>query len=273
MTKKIFLILGVALLAAVLVVAQTQGGQHNGNQNGNGQNHGNGQGQGQGQGQGNGQGQGQGQGGQNAKGPGYGFNGGMTSLLESLPFEAVDAQEEQGLRLMREEEKLARDVYTALFETWKEPIFQNISRSEQRHMDAIKTILNKYSLQDPVTVDTPGIFSDQNLQNLYFQLVQSGSVSLIEAMKVGALIEDLDIYDLKNALGQTDNQDIKILYQNLMKGSRNHLRSFGYQLNRLGATYAAQHLTQADVDGILNTPMERGLLDENGEQLYGSSGW
>ena len=197
----------------------------------------------------------------------------MMSLLASLPIEAVDTLEEQGLQLMREEEKLARDVYQALFDIWKTPIFQNISKSEGRHMEAVKTILEKYSLQDPVTVDTPGVFSDQNLQTLYYQLVQKGSVSLVEAMKVGAQIEELDISDLQKAISQTDNQDIKTLYQNLMKGSRNHLRSFGEQLKRLGATYTAQYLSQAELDGIINSPMERGLLDENGDLLYGPVGW
>lgn len=174
---------------------------------------------------------------------------------------------------MREEEKLARDVYLTLYEAWKLPIFRNIARSEQRHMDAVKVILDKYSLQDPIITDTIGVFTDQNIQYLYYQLIQAGGVSLVEALKVGATIEDLDIYDLKKFLRRADNVDIKTLYQNLMKGSRNHLRAFADQLNINGISYSAEYLTQKEVDDIINSPMERGILDENGDPLYGKNGW
>lgn len=234
---------------------------------------GNGQGNGMGNqyGMGNGNGQGNGQG--NRGGHGGGFNGGMASLLLSLPVETLSADEETGLVYMREEEKLARDVYLTLYNTWNTPIFHNIARSEQRHMDGIKVLLDKYNLQDPMTVDTVGIFSDPKLQTLYTDLVTAGSVSALEALKVGATIEDLDIFDLKRFLATADNSDVKTLYQNLMKGSRNHLRSFITLLTGYGESYTAQHLTQQEVDDILNTPHERGILDEDGNPLYGNTGW
>lgn len=207
------------------------------------------------------------------RGPKPGFNGGISALLKSLPRENVSPVERRGLSQMREEEKLARDVYLTLYEAWKLPIFRNIARSEQRHMDAVKVILDKYSLQDPIITDTIGVFTDQNIQYLYYQLIQAGGVSLVEALKVGATIEDLDIYDLKKFLRRADNVDIKTLYQNLMKGSRNHLRAFADQLNINGISYSAEYLTQKEVDDIINSPMERGILDENGDPLYGKNGW
>ena len=209
----------------------------------------------------------------NKQGPRSGFNGGIAALLINLPSEDVTEDEEQGLYQMREEEKLARDVYLTLYDAWEIPIFSNIACSEQRHMDAVGIILDKYGLQDPIIIDTIGVFVDQNIQTLYYQLIQAGSVSLIEALIVGTTIEDLDIFDLQNFLSETDNTDIKALYQNLMKGSRNHLRAFADQLNRNSISYSAQYLTQQEVEDILNSPRERGILDENGDPLYGNTGW
>lgn len=208
-----------------------------------------------------------------AQGNRSGFDGGIASLLINLPHEFVSVEEEQGLFLMREEEKLARDVYLALYDLWDLPIFNNIAASEQRHMDAVKVILDKYSLPDPVQIDIEGVFADQNLQSLYYQLVQAGSVSLADAIRIGATIEDLDLFDLIRLLESVDNSDIKTLYQNLMKGSRNHLRSFARQLHSYGLSYTAQYLSQEEVDAIIFSSMERGILDENGDSYFGDTGW
>ena len=35
----------------------------------------------------------------------------------------------------------------------------------------------------------------------------------------------------------------------------------------------AQYLTQQEIDDIIYSPMERGILDENGDPLYGNTGW
>jgi hypothetical protein len=219
-----------------------------------------------------GPGNGQGRGGIRGRGPGA-FNGGMDSLLLNLPPEDVSPEELDGLVRMREEEKLARDVYTTLHDLWNLPVFENIAGSEQRHMDAVKTILDKYNLADPIVNDAAGFFNDPVLLSLYNELINRGSLSVAEALGVGATIEDLDIFDLREFLGRVDSTDIAVLYQNLMKGSRNHLRSFAGLLEGFGIPYQPQYLTQAEVDEILASPMERGIVDENGDPLYGQTGW
>lgn len=230
-----------------------------------------------GQDMGNGNGQGNGQGNKYKKGkgngPGQGFNGGLEAYLLSLPKEKLSVQERKGLLHMREEEKLARDVYLSFSQMWGQRIFANIAQSEQRHMDAVKVLLDKYELKDPIKDDTIGVFSDPTLQGLYTDLVNQGSVSLIEALRVGATIEDLDIYDLQGFLNQADNKDVKTLYQNLLKGSRNHMRGFVPLLESMGEKYVAQYLTQEEVDEIAHSEMERGIYDENGEPLFGKYGW
>lgn len=179
--------------------------------------------------------------------------------ITNLPMQSLSAAEIGSLTFMREEEKLARDVYITMYDKWGLNIFSNISSSEQTHMDAILMLLNKYGLTDPVGSNAVGVFSDSALQILYNQLVAQGSVGILEAYKVGATIEDLDISDLKNALAEIDNQDIILVFDMLTKGSRNHLRSFYKNILNVGGTYLPQYITQAEFDAIINSAMETGF--------------
>lgn len=162
------------------------------------------------------------------------------------------------LMFMREEEKLARDVYITLFEQWEHPVFNNISGSEQRHMDSMKSKIDKYGLADPVTDDTVGVFQDGALATLYQELIGRGSISLVEALYVGAYIEELDIEDLQQAIEASTHDDVISAYENLMRGSRNHLRAFVGQIENLGIVYEAQLMDQDEVDEIVDSATERG---------------
>lgn len=182
---------------------------------------------------------------------------GIQAALETIDESPLSTTEKEGIIFMREEEKLARDVYNHLFETWNIPIFRNIARSEQTHMDTAAFILDRYGLQDPIGSDVPGVFQNPELQKLYDALTTAGDASLEAALAVGVEIEDLDIYDLGKQLAETDNDDLKIVYLNLEKGSRNHLRSFYSQLIRRQGTYEARHITSALFDRIIESNGER----------------
>lgn len=182
----------------------------------------------------------------------------LQAQINSLPTEPLSNAELTSLSFMREEEKLARDVYITLYNKWGVNIFTNISNSEQTHMDAILLLLNKYSLTDPVGSNAVGVFNNATLQNLYNQLVAQGNTSVLDAYKVGATIEDLDIFDLKTALTGIDNQDIRLVYDMLTKGSRNHMRSFYKNILNTGGAYIPQYITQAEFDAIINSAMETG---------------
>ena len=182
----------------------------------------------------------------------------MKQLIYQTPAGKLSEAEKDGILYMREEEKLARDVYQTLYEKWKLQIFSNIARSEQTHMDAVKLLIDKYGLEDPAEGKAIGEFTDQKLQDLYNKLVQDGSKSIENALKVGAAIEEIDIIDLKKHISETDKEDIKIVYENLMKGSRNHLRAFTSTLSTYGVVYEPQYLSKDEYEQIINSPMEKG---------------
>jgi hypothetical protein len=191
--------------------------------------------------------------------------------IAALPEQALSDEERSGLVFMREEEKLARDVYSVLYDTWGMQIFSNIAQSEQTHTEAVRTLLTKYNVADPVTDDTIGVFVNSDLQKLYTDLTAQGTISIEEALTVGALIEDLDIADLQKQITQTDNDDIKLVYENLMRGSRNHLRSFVSQLTNRGVTYKPKYITQSEFDAIIASTQETGSGGGNGGRGWGKN--
>ena len=193
-----------------------------------------------------------------------GFNQSAVDPLSSAEIEDI--------LYMREEEKLARDVYLTLYQEWGLSIFQNIAGSEATHMEALKNLIGRYGLEDPAAGQDIGVFTNPTLQELYDQLVAEGSKSLGDALRVGAAIEEIDILDLEEAMAQTDKADIQLVYKSLMKGSRNHLRSFTSTLEKqTGEIYQPLYLDIAEyVEIVSTTPRETGGRDSG--QGQGQSG-
>jgi hypothetical protein len=179
--------------------------------------------------------------------------------IASLPMETLSLEERDGLIVMREEEKLAHDVYITLYEKWGLNIFRNIAQSESTHTESVRYLLARYDIEDPVKENAVGIFINPSFVELYNNLVAQGEESLTSALVVGATIEDLDIKDLNELSEKVDNQDILEIYSNLTKGSRNHLRSFSGQLEKQGVSYSAQYLSQEEINIILSSDQEGGL--------------
>jgi len=140
----------------------------------------------------------------------------------------LSQQEADDLQFAREEEKLARDVYSFLDGVWGGQIglFANIAVSEDTHTLAIRDLLKKYRVDDPAKHDVPGEFVNEVLQHEYDHLVVEGSASLLAALEVGVYIEEMDIIDLTLFQGRTTHRDIERVYGNLIDGSWSHLASF-----------------------------------------------
>jgi hypothetical protein len=172
---------------------------------------------------------------------------------------ALTTVEMEGLIYMREEEKLARDVYLALYDIWGMPVFQNIAGSEQAHMDSVLMLLDQYDLEDPAAGKDPGEFTNPLFQSLYEQLVGQGNLTQADALKVGTTIEELDIVDLEERLAQTNNEYIIRVYTNLLAGSENHLRAFVSNLERqTSEVFQPAYLDQEAYQAIIGGTAGRG---------------
>ena len=182
------------------------------------------------------------------------------SLVGNIEKSDLSQSEIDGLVLMREEEKLARDVYLTLHEQWGQAIFSNIAESEQTHTNSVKFLLDRYEIEDPVKDNNIGVFTSDEMASLYNDLVSIGLESQLNAFIVGATIEDLDIKDLEDLISGTDNEDIRIVYKNLQKGSRNHLRAYVNQIKRNGGTYSPQYISQETYENIISSNQERGIV-------------
>ncbi|MGC9199723.1 MAG: DUF2202 domain-containing protein [Acidobacteriaceae bacterium] len=184
----------------------------------------------------------------------------MRAQIAASPRTPLTPAEQEGLLLMREEEKIARDVYIQLYERWGLRPFGNISGSEQAHMDAVLALLEHFGLPDPARGLGVGQFRNPELQRLHDTLLEQGLRSPEDAVQVGLLIEELDIDDLQKAAQRTEREAIRKVYGELERGSRNHLRAFYRWKTRLGVAYQPKHLTPEIFMATALSPHEACIL-------------
>jgi len=202
---------------------------------------------------------------------------GDVSMSADTDDAALDHNERMHLFFMREEEKLARDVYQTLGTMYPDSaIFGNIDDSEQIHMTAVKSMIEKYGYEDPNTNDNVGAYTGEDFgwyfTEKYNQLVERASASELEALYVGAFIEELDMMDINqcpqvivdtdNGINDvsecgkvyTDKADIQRLYSSLLDGSDSHLEGYVNNIEKIigEGNYQAQVLSQEMVDAILD---------------------
>jgi hypothetical protein len=195
-------------------------------------------------------------------GCGGGGGGGQGQTIPLGTLQPLAGTEEKTMLFVREEEKMARDVYLTLYAQWADPTFYSIAtKSEQQHMNNVKAMLDNLGIADPVVVDAAGAFSNADILALYGSLLARGAITLSEGLAVGAYIEEFDIIDVQKARDEvaSGSNQLPILqtYDSLLCGSRNHLRSFAAQIGAGGFAYTAQIMTQAQVDAITGSPSEK----------------
>jgi len=141
---------------------------------------------------------------------------------------ALTDDEEKDLLFIREEEKLARDVYDYMYVEFGHQIFSTIYWSEQQHMDMVLVLLVKYGLEDPADGKEPGEFVNPILQGIYDDLIMACCDQA--AFEAGVFIEETDIDDLEEAKNRANKNDIIKVYTNLREGSLHHLDAFNSHL-------------------------------------------
>lgn len=165
------------------------------------------------------------------------------SDINSMSQITITEEMKQGLLLMREEEKLAKDVYAYFASLYSVPAFTNITASETKHMSSVKILLDKYNITDPVKDDAIWVFTNPSFTMLYNEWTTKGATSLTEALKIWIKIEELDIADIDKLLWQiSSNSDIALVYNNLRAWSINHLTSFIKNLEKQWETYVSIYL-------------------------------
>lgn len=147
-------------------------------------------------------------------------------LLAAAPASAADRETVEMLTFMVQEEKMARDLYLEFADEYGARQFTNIARSEQKHMDAVRVLLDRYGIADPTAGDAIGEFDNAQIQALYDKLYAKGMESLAKAAKVGITVEKVDIADINDMLDDEPAADITQVLQNLKAGSYNHLGAF-----------------------------------------------
>jgi hypothetical protein len=182
----------------------------------------------------------------------------LEQSLSANPKTSLNEEEKKSIAFMLEEEKLARDVYAKMFEKWTYATFDRVSASEHTHVSAVRALADKYGVDVSFYKNDLGEFTNPSLRELYSTLSKRGEASLVEALKVAAEIEELDIKDLEAYRAESGNADIILVYDNLMRASRNHLRAFVRQVLRQQGSYSPQKLSQEQFDSIINSPNESG---------------
>lgn len=153
-----------------------------------------------------------------------------TSAMYATLSTELTEQEKKDLLFMWEEEKMARDVYTLMYQKYGSKVFGNIKSSEQKHMDSVKKLLNQVNLPTPVDENEVGAFTDPDIKELYEELLARGYQSKYEAFKVGLDIELTDIEDLTTRIQNARDPGIIKVYEVLRDASYNHKAAFERQL-------------------------------------------
>jgi hypothetical protein len=165
---------------------------------------------------------------------------------------SLSASERQTLLHLSEQEKLARDLYESLSETWRLDVFHTTSGSEDIHADALRTLLGRYKLFDPSQGLGRGEFSRVDLAERYGDLIARGRFSPVEALKAAASVEELEIEDMSRRLLDVQVPEIQSVLETVVSSDKHHLRSLVVALRKLGHAYQPTRLPRDQYDLILD---------------------
>lgn len=186
-----------------------------------------------------------------------------TTIVLKFPYGKLNQAEQDSIIQMVHWEKLFEQVYNQFHQQWQHEVFKNIPQNEEKHRKALEALLTKYKLMLANL--------DASLTKLQDNWISQGSTSWVAALTVSATMEDKYLFELQNALSNKaiDNFDIQFVYQNLAKGSRNHLRTLVSLLKEQQVEYQAHYLTSTKFQEIIRSPQERYAYEETGDSSCG----
>ncbi|HIP34154.1 MAG TPA: DUF2202 domain-containing protein [Bacteroidia bacterium] len=179
---------------------------------------------------------------------------GHTVDFSKYKINELTESEKKAIIHMREEEKMARDIYRTLSKTTDSKVFVNIPISENKHMDVFHQLIDRYDLADPVIDEANiGTFTDPEFTKLFNTLVEKGKLSDKDAYEAGLMVEDLNMYNLLKYSSETEKADLKLAYDTLFKQSRHHMAAFNRQLEKVGGKYTPTYITMEQFEEAINS--------------------
>lgn len=182
-------------------------------------------------------------------------------------FSQISQSDRDALIYTMQEEKVANNFYTAMQSLYALNVFQNISKSETMHMKHVKTLLDNFGIDNPVSgkYEAAGSFMDAGLERMYNDMISIGNISVTDALKESAKFEEMDIRDLKAFVESAENTSIESTLNKLINASGNHLRAFVRNLKTRGIEYSPQYLSQEEFNGVISSS---GKSRGNGNCIY-----
>lgn len=168
----------------------------------------------------------------NPSGTGKGMQHGPGSSAETMDGltgiagGTLTSDEEAELLRNAEEEKLAHDLYLTFSELYGDKVFDRVASAETKHLTAVQTLLERYSLADPTVGQPVGEFSSESVQELYDSLLAQGSASRDGAFEAARTVEKTDISGLTAATDGLNAPDVLAVYGHLLSASQHHLAAF-----------------------------------------------
>lgn len=177
----------------------------------------------------------------------------MVAVCSSAQTAISPSAERNAILYNMEEEKMARDLFTAFENKWNSQVFSNIARTEQDHFDYLLKMAQEMNMEIPEAIlsNGEGVYTNETLQKEYNSMLASGSKSLIDALTVGARMEEMEIVDLHKVMDVTDHTKVFLTYDRLFSAARNHLRAFVRNLKAQGIEYTPMMLSREEYDKIV----------------------
>jgi len=169
--------------------------------------------------------------------------------LDEYKTSELNSTQKYALAYMWNEEKLAHDLYLDLYDLFFVETFSNIAnRSESKHIMLVEDLIQKYDInitnlqdytikysQEELRRLERGVFAVDEIQDLYNTLYTIGDDSLVDALKVGCMVEVTDVDDLdKYIINAAEAKDLVDTFKILRLGSYNHYWAFDNALKKQG---------------------------------------
>lgn len=141
----------------------------------------------------------------------------------------ISTDEQKALVQIFEQEKLARDVYSQIGEKFGIKILKNAAIGKQKQMSLILDFMTLNQVAVAFD-DAQGVFKSPELRENYSAFLTEGLGSLNNAFRVGAKMEDYNIYHIDKILATQTTGKLVLLLSKLSCSAGNELKT---QVNML----------------------------------------